>query len=325
MNVIGTGSERHAVDRTAPRWQVAVIDAAIDIHAADRGLVDCQVNGAGGVDLTETPSGLWRVAELLGADGVGAFLPTLVSPGGHEVRAALDALAAGPPDGWSGAVPLGWHIEGPVLNPARAGAHPPERLRAPDAIDIGSWHPHDGVRMVTLAPELPGALDLVTELASRGVVVSLGHSEADERTVELAVAAGARAVTHLFNAMSPLHHRRPGIVGAVLGGAPLVAGLVCDGVHVAPSVLRAAWRALGPGRRMVVSDCAAPALMPAGDHRLAGRTVTSDGTTVTTADGTLAGSALTLPAALVRLMAMGIDGEEALSAATEVPHRLLGV
>jgi len=297
---------------------VSDIRAAADSGGGTGGIVDCQVNGAAGVDLTRRPEDVWRVAAALGGVGVAAFLPTLVSPNADEVARALDALAAGPPAGDPGADVVGWHLEGPVLNPARAGAHDPARLRRPGDVDIDRWHPRTGVRMVTLAPELPGALELTAELAGRGIVVSLGHTEADEPTVERAVDAGARCVTHLFNAMSPLHHRRPGVVGAVLGGAPLVASLIGDGVHVAPAVFRAAWRALGADRRMLVSDCVAAALMPPGDFSLAGTRVTSDGRSVRDRGGGLAGSALTLPE-------IGIPREEVLEAATRVPRRLLGI
>ena len=179
--------------------------------------------------------------------------------------------------------------------------------------------------MVTLAPELPGALDIVRELAARGVVVSLGHTQVDADGAREAVAAGARAVTHLFNAMPPMQHRAPGLVGAVLAGLPVVAGLIADGVHVAPDALRVAWRALGVERRVLVSDAAAPLGAPSGAYRLGGRDVVSDGREVRGADGALAGAAVGLDVGVRTAMAVtGCSRDEAVAAVTATPARLLG-
>lgn len=290
------------------------------------GLIDLQVNGAAGHDLTTDPASVWSVGAALAAHGVEAFLPTLVSPSYAIVDQAREVLVAGPPPGYRGAVPLGWHVEGPFLSPARAGAHDPAALRRPDPAAVADWSPTTGVRMVTLAPELPRALEVVAALADRGVVVSIGHSEASHDEARSAFDAGARFVTHLFNAMPPLGHREPGIVGAALADERITLGLIPDGLHVHPTVVRLAWRLVGPTRLAVVSDAIAALGMPPGRYRLAGREVVVDERSARLPDGVLAGSVLPLDAAVRNLATFaGIDVAEARRAATDVPARLLGL
>jgi N-acetylglucosamine-6-phosphate deacetylase len=289
-------------------------------------MLDIQVNGAGGFDLTEEPESLWRVGSVLARFGTTAFLPTLVSPSWAIVERAQAALGAGPPAGYVGADPLGWHVEGPFLNPARAGAHDPASLQSPDVARVRDWSPASGIRMVTLAPELPGALDVVRALVANGVVVSAGHSAA---TYDQAIAgfdAGIRAATHLFNAMAPLDHREPGIVGAALTDPRVTIGLIPDGLHVHPAIVALVRQAVGGDRLAIVTDAIAALGMPPGTHRLAGRLVDCDETSARLPNGVLAGSVLGLDQAVRNLGTFaGIDATDAMRAVTVVPRRLLGL
>ena len=290
------------------------------------GLIDAQVNGAVGHDLTAEPDSLWEVAAGLVRFGVTAFVPTVITSAPDARTRALDVLRAGPPPGWRGADPLGLHFEGPMIAPARKGAHPPQWLVAPSLELVESWSPETGVAMVTLAPELPGALDVIRVLTARGVLVSVGHTEATTAQVECAVAAGARMVTHLGNAMPPLLAREPGPVGHALGGAMLTAGVIADGHHLDPLMLRAAWRALEPGGRfLAVTDTTAALGMAPGPARLGDQEVVVSDGTVRLTDGTLAGSAASLPQCLrVIRETTGAGLEAAVATCTAVPAALLG-
>jgi N-acetylglucosamine-6-phosphate deacetylase len=289
-------------------------------------VIDLQVNGAGGHDLTESPERLWDVAAVLPRYGVTAFLPTLVSPSWAVVDRARAALAKGAPAGFDGAMPLGWHVEGPFLNPARAGAHDPTSLQAPSVEPVADWSPASGVRVVTLAPELPGALEVVETLVANGVVVSAGHSAATWEQARTGFGAGIRSVTHLFNAMAPLDHREPGIAGAALADERVTIGLIPDGLHVHPGLVALVRRTVGPHRLAVVTDAIAALGMPPGRHRLGGRIVDCDETSARLPDGTLAGSLLGLDEAVENLAAFaGCSLDEARLAATLVPARLLGL
>ncbi len=286
------------------------------------GFLDLQVNGAGGVDLTAQPERLGELGPLLARYGVTGFLPTVITSAAAARDGALVALRLAPA---AGAVPLGLHFEGPMLAPARRGAHPAHLLRAPSAELVAGWSRDAGVTMVTLAPELPGALEAIAALRDRGVVVALGHTEASGAEVEAAVAAGASCVTHLFNAMSPPTAREPGAAGVALGGDALVAGVIADGHHLDPHLLRTAWRALGPERFLAVSDTTAALGLPDGPTRLGEQeTLLADGA-VRLADGTLAGSAASLADCLRVLRATtGCSPAEAVATATTVPARLIG-
>lgn len=288
------------------------------------GLIDLQVNGAGGIDLTDEPERLWEVASIVARFGVTAFAPTVITSSPSARTRALATLAAGPPSGWAGAQPLGLHFEGPFLNPARKGAHPERWLTPPTLEAVAGWSPERGVVMVTIAPELPGALEVIAALSARGVVVSVGHSEATAVEVAAAVEAGARAVTHLGNAMPPLSARAPGIIGAVLDGT-LVAGVIADGVHLDAVALRVLWRALAPDRFLAVTDTTAALGIPDGTARLGDHDVIVRAGAVRLADGTIAGSAASMPQCLRTIVeTAGATLEQAVAACTAVPERLLG-
>jgi N-acetylglucosamine-6-phosphate deacetylase len=285
------------------------------------GFIDLQVNGAGQWDLTSDPAAVWSVAELLPRYGVTTFLPTIVSAPATTYVDAIAALRESPPPDRQGAVPFGWHFEGPMLNPRRRGAHDGRWLALPDRQLYRTWSREAGVALVTLAPELPGAAVAVETLRAAGVVIAAGHTEATAGEVNDAIAAGVTYLTHLFNAMAPLGHRGPGPVGIALAGGPLVCGIIVDGVHVDPLVVRLAWRALGPERLNLVTD----AVATAGGH-FDGRAVQVREGGARLVDGTLAGSTLTMDAALRNLVAYAdapVYG--AISTATSTPAKVLGL
>ncbi|MFC7495300.1 MULTISPECIES: N-acetylglucosamine-6-phosphate deacetylase [unclassified Nocardioides] len=290
------------------------------------GLVDIQVNGAAGVDLTAEPHRLWEVAAALPAHGVVAFVPTLITSDPAARKQAMATLASGPPAGWVGAEPLGLHFEGPMIASARKGAHPEHWLRPPSLELVDDWSRETGVLMTTIAPELPGAIEVIETLVARGVVVSVGHTAAGTADVAAAVEAGARYFTHLGNAMAPMLAREPGPVGSAFGGDGLHAGLIVDGYHLDPLFVRTAWRTLGPERFVSVSDTTAALGLPDGPTRLGDQDVVVAAGTVRLEDGTLAGSAASLLDCLRVLVAQtGCTLDEAVATATTTPLGLLGL
>lgn len=290
------------------------------------GFLDLQVNGGFGLDFTADPATIWEVAAALPRFGVTGFLPTVITSPLETVRAAQDVLAAGPPAGWRGARPLGLHLEGPYLNPGKKGAHNPAHLRPPSLAEVAGWSPATDVRLVTLAPELPGAGEVIAALAGRGVVVSAGHSLATFDEAAAGFDAGARYATHLFNAMPALHHREPGLVAAALADPGAVIGLIPDGLHVHPALVALVWRLLGPARLNLVTDAMAAMGMPPGEYALGDFRVTVDGASARLADGTLAGCVLSLDAILRAFVGFtGATPAEAIATVTATPARLLGL
>jgi N-acetylglucosamine-6-phosphate deacetylase len=288
------------------------------------GYVDLQINGAYGIDLMREPERLWELGTGLTASGVTAFLPTIPSAPDGVVDRAREALRRRP-DGYRGAEPLGLHLEGPMLSPDRRGAHDPANLRRPDQGVYGTWSKAAGVAMVTLAPELPGALDAVRHLTAGGVLVAAGHTDADADQMAAGVDAGITAVTHLFNAMAPFAHRQPGPIGVALTDRRLTAGLIVDGQHVHPVGVATAWAALGPDRLALVTDAVAAMGTRPGRSTLGGVGVVVDDVSVRTADGRLAGSLLAMDVAVRNLVdATGCTHDQAIGCATAVPARLLG-
>lgn len=221
------------------------------------GLVDLQVNGLAGIHLASRPDRIDEVSRLLPRSGVTAFLPTLPSPSKTEVlglSASLEALAR--TDMLAvGAEPLGIHLEGPAISPARAGAHPEERICSPaETIDLLD---SEFVRLVTLAPEVEGASSLINEAAGRGITLAAGHSNGTYEDGLDAIESGVRLLTHTFNAMRPLGHREPGLVGAYLEDPRTTICVIADGVHVVPAVVSLLWRLKGPRSIAFVSDAIA--------------------------------------------------------------------
>jgi len=291
------------------------------------GLVDLQVNGFAGVDLAGAdPAGWAAVAREVAATGVTSFLPTFITAPIEALAADLARARAARASGDRGARVLGVHLEGPFLSPARRGAHDPRAMLdpAPEAVDRLVEAGAGILALVTLAPERHGAVDAVERLVGAGVVVSVGHSDARAAEVAAAADAGARMVTHLFNAQRGLHHREPGVAGQGLADPRLTLGLIADLEHVHPLVCRMVLAA-APGRVALVTDATAAAGMPPGRYRLGGELVDlPEQGPPRRADGTIAGSALRLDRAVANVAGLGLGLADAVAAATRVPADLLG-
>jgi N-acetylglucosamine-6-phosphate deacetylase len=331
-------------DGTSPRTAAEVPQLDVTGHIVAPGFLDVQLNGGFGHDVTSDARCIPELARRLPSTGVTAFLPTVVTSPAVARERALDMMAelfarrdrsgqAGdevdepdPTAGGAGAVPLGLHFEGPVLAGDRRGAHRAEFLGLPDEAELGRWTRADGLALVTLAPEIPGAIDLIARLTAAGVTVAIGHTGCTPAEFAAARAAGATAVTHLFNAMAPFSHRAPGPIGATLADPAVIAGLIVDGIHVDPTAVAMAWRALGPERTCLVTDAVAALGMPEGTLTLGGREIHVGPDGVRTPEGVLAGSNLTLDRAVRNLVAFtGCSAAEAISTVTTVPARLLGL
>jgi N-acetylglucosamine-6-phosphate deacetylase len=284
------------------------------------GFVDLQVNGFGGVDFAATDAaGYRRAGEALLATGVTAYQPTLITAPEADLVAALAEVPSAP----GGPRVLGVHLEGPFLSARRLGAHPAAARRDPDPELLGRLLDAGPVRYVTLAPELPGALELVDLLHARGVVVSCGHSDATAAEANAAFDRGVGTVTHVFNAMRPLSQRDPGIVGAALARDDVIVQAILDGHHLADETARVVWRAAA-GRVALVTDAIAAAGLGDGPSRLGELELLVRDGVVRREDGVLAGSVLTMLQAVRNLHALDVPLVDAVAAATSVPARVLG-
>lgn len=290
---------------------------------------DVHIHGAAGHDVMEaTPEALERMGRFLASRGTGSFLATTVTAPLDTTLRAVSGLAKliSRPAREGVARPAGIHLEGPFLSHAKRGVQPEEHLLAPDIATFDRlFEAAEGrVRLMTLAPELPGAIELTAHATKRGVRVSVGHSDATAAETRAAIAAGAVSATHTFNAMRALDHREPGILGVVLTESELYSELICDGVHSAPEMARLWWRAKGPHQAILVTDAMSAAGMPDGEYQLGGFAVhVANGRA--TARGVLAGSVLTLDRALGNLVAFsGARVDEALRALTTNPAEMIG-
>lgn len=290
------------------------------------GFIELQINGAFGMDFTKEPQTIFQVASRLPCYGITRFLPTIITSPLECVQRAQAVLLSEMPDNFQGTIPMGLHLEGPFLNVERKGAHSPEFLLAPDLTLIRDWSLESGVRLVTLAPELSGATEMISALRQRGVLVSAGHSLATLQQAREGIQAGICCVTHLFNAMSPLTQFDPGLPGAVLADPNLCFGLIADGIHVHPTLVDLVWRLTGPGRMILVTDAMSALGMPMGRYHLGNQEVIVDETSARLPNGTLAGSILAPPTGLRNLMAFtGCSLVEALTCMTTTPAKLLGM
>ncbi len=289
------------------------------------GYIDPHVHGGGGAQCnTSDPDEIAEVARFHARHGTTGLVATTVAAPPAELKSALDAIAR-----CTAPTLLGAHLEGPYLSRERPGAMDPNLFMPPDPSQLEQLLAAGAgrVRVMTLAPELPGALALIELLAREGVVASVGHTDATYRQVREAVDAGASSATHLFNAMPPFRHRAPGVVGAALDLPELSCELICDGVHVDPVAMRVICRAKGISGVRLVTDAMAAAGMPDGEYRLGGRPVSvKEGRAVLKGGESIAGSTLTMQAAVHNAVGLlGLSVEEAIAMASTNSAALLGL
>ena len=302
-------------------------DAGSDGPFIAPGFVDVHVHGWGGHDAMGGHEALDGMARALLRHGVTSFLPTAVTAPlgalGEFAQTVRDWMPAAPEDG---AQPLGFNLEGPFLADARRGAHDPAHLLVPTNVDLDGNVLLEHLRVITVAPELAGAADLIARLRGRGVAVSLGHSAATADQARAGYAAGARSTTHLFNAMTGVDHRAPGLAVAALLDDEVYVELIADGIHVDQQLWPMITRLKPADRLMLVSDAIALAGTGVGRGVIGGLDVEVSGGRVTLAGtSTLAGSVLSLDVALRNLVASGVPLPAAVSAASQNPLALLGV
>jgi N-acetylglucosamine-6-phosphate deacetylase len=300
----------------------AIVPGFFDIHI--HGGVNCDV-------MRGTPDEMKKFEIFLARHGVTSYFPTTVTASQEATLSALERLAnaiesAGKSEGGR-ARPLGIHLEGPFLSHARRGVHPPVDLVEPSVAAFDRlWQAARGhVRMLTIAPELSGAEEVIAEATKRGVCVSLGHSDATLEQARSGVKAGARHATHTFNAMRPLDHRAPGILGEVLTNNQLSADVICDGIHVHPTVVDLLFRAKGIENFVLITDAISATGMPDGRYQLGTLEVElKDGRC--TRDGNLAGSALTMDRAVRNVMKFArLSLQQAVRAASMNPAKAVGI
>jgi len=284
------------------------------------GFVDLQVNGFGGVDFLDADTdGYRRAGDALLETGVTAYLPTLITSPEEKLLAALAEV----PTVADYPRIAGVHLEGPFLSPHRLGTHDASGRRDPDLQLLNRLLDGGPVRLMTLAPELPGAFALISRLLERNITVSLGHSDATAEQATEAFDLGVGTVTHLFNAMRPFLHRDPGIVGAALARDDVIVQLILDGVHLASETVQVVWRA-APGRVALVTDSITAAGASDGAYSFGSLDIQVTEGAVRGPDGVLAGSVLTMIEAVRNLHALGVPLADAVEAATSVPARVLG-
>src|ERR671937_3183225 len=285
------------------------------------GFVDLQVNGFAGVDFFSADTdGYRRAGDALLQSGVTAYQPTFITSPEDDLAAALHELPQ--EDGTAPRV-LGAHLEGPFIASERLGTHPAQARRDPDPALLERLLASGRVTHMTLAPELPGALELVKFLRARGVTVSCGHSDATAAEAHAAFEHGATTVTHIFNAMRPFAAREPGLAGAALASSGVSVQVILDGVHLADDTARLVWQAAA-GRVALVTDAVAAAGVGDGSYRLASINVEVTDGVVRDGNHALAGSTVSMIEAVRNLVELGAPLSAALAAASEVPARIAG-
>lgn len=293
-------------------------------------LIDLHIHGYAGADADSAESAeLERMARALLRQGVGAFCPTTMTLPEARLAAVCRCVGAYGKEKHPGARVLGVHLEGPFLARERRGSHDEALLRNPDPelLERLQKAGEGAVRLMTLAPELPGALALIQAAVKQGVRVSLGHTQADYDTAQAALRAGAAQCTHLLNAMTPFGHRAPGVVGAVFDIPGTMVELICDGIHVHPAMVRAMFRLFGPERVLMVSDALPAAGLPEGTYRLGSQEITvHHGRAVLSGKPeTLAGSVCSLMEGLRQAVSFGIPLADAVRAASWNPACAMGM
>lgn len=270
------------------------------------GMIDLHIHGAAGSDVMDAdPKALEIMATTLPKEGTTSFLATTMTTAKRDIEKALDNIAAYIPDQLTGkAEILGAHLEGPFLSPKRAGAQHPDNIIEPDVELFKTWQKRSGdnIKLVTLAPERNGGLELTAHLKNTGVVASIGHSDAVYEEVEAAIKAGVTHATHLFNGMRGLHHREPGVAGAVLLHDEVTCEMIVDGIHIAPKMVKFAYKNKGSEGVVLVTDSMRAKCLGAGTYDLGGQEVIVNDERAVLNDGTLAGSILKLNDAARNMM-----------------------
>ena len=297
-------------------------ETVIDADLVSPGLIDLQVNGGWGKQVTADPADIDHISKSQLETGVTAWLPTVVTSAAETYPPVFEAWSKHNPD--AGAVPLGYHLEGPFITLEKKGAHNPDFIEAASEELFQSWLEQDSVKLVTLSPERGHGIRRIREMVAKGILVSLGHTNSTYEEFVAGIDAGARKATHLFNAMTSIHHRAPGAMVATLVDDRVTAGLIPDGVHSHPATVRLAIKTKGVDGIVIVSDMMAACGLGPGTYRLGTMQVTVTEESARLADGTLAGSILSMDQALRNLVDWSeCTPAEAIHMMTTVPARLL--
>ena len=289
------------------------------------GLVDIHSHGAAGEDFSDgNPEGLKKILRYERSCGITSYCPTSMTFPKERLRQIFASIKDAQTE--EGAKVVGINMEGPFLDPAKKGAHVEKWIAAPDVAFVRELNQDvDGlVRLVTLAPNMDGAEEFIKEMHEE-VCISLGHTAADYDCASRAMKLGAHHVTHLYNAMQPFGHRAPGLIGAAMDNPECMVEMICDGYHIHPSAIRAAFRRFGPERVILISDSMRAAGMENGTYELGGQEVTVKDRKAVLKDGTLAGSATNLYGCMCKAVEFGIPLEQAIMAATANPARSIGI
>jgi N-acetylglucosamine-6-phosphate deacetylase len=325
--VIDSGLITNIADISSPVPGAKIIDVSDSVVLP--GFIDVHNHGAVGIDVMEaTPGGLREVSEYLATQGVTAWVPTLVPGSDAEYQRVAAAVSEVMGDSsHRGARVVGLHYEGPFVNSAQCGALHVEHFETyfrPEDLDVLRV-PENGVRMITVAPEVTGGLDLVRELKARGWVISIGHTRASVEVLDAACDAGAHHMTHFMNAMSPLHHRTPGPIAWGLSRDDVTFDLIADGIHLDPFMLRLLVKIKGPQGISLISDAIAAAGKGDGDYQIWGETISvKDGRTAN-ASGSIAGSVISMLDAVRVMRSLGVSWIDIAQMASLNPARLLGL
>ena len=289
------------------------------------GLVDIHSHGAAGEDFSDgNPEGLKKILQYEKRCGITSYCPTSMTFPKERLRQIFASIKGAQTE--DGATVVGINMEGPFLDPAKKGAHVEKWIAAPDVAFVRELNQDaDGlVRLVTVAPNMDGAEEFIKEMHEE-VCISLGHTAADYDCASRAMKLGAHHVTHLYNAMQPFGHRAPGLIGAAMDDPECMVELICDGYHIHPSAIRAAFRMFGPERVILISDSMRATGMENGTYELGGQEVTVKDRKAVLKDGTLAGSATNLYGCMCKAVEFGIPLEQAIMAVTANPARSIGI
>ena len=289
------------------------------------GLVDIHSHGAAGEDFSDgNPEGFKKILQYEKRCGITSYCPTSMTFPKERLRQIFASIKGAQTE--DGATVVGINMEGPFLDPAKKGAHVEKWIAAPDVAFVRELNQDaDGlVRLVTVAPNMDGAEEFIKEMHEE-VCISLGHTAADYDCASRAMKLGAHHVTHLYNAMQPFGHRAPGLIGAAMDDPECMVEMICDGYHIHPSAIRAAFRLFGPERVILISDSMRATGMENGTYELGGQEVTVKDRKAVLKDGTLAGSATNLYGCMCKAVEFGIPLEQAIMAATANPARSIGI